>query len=290
MSAFADPRIAATASSAVYSAAGRVTQMVSQDGTSTYGYDAKSQLTSGTHTFQTDETYTYDNNGNRTMSGYQTGDDNRLTSDGTYNYTYDDEGNRTLRTSISTGEVTEYVWDYRNRLVKVTDKNAQGTTTQVVEYAYDVFNRRIAKSVDTSSPFDMTDAVIERYVYDDIHNSMASLDGGNVVLDFVDPDGSGTQPMALAKRYLHGEAVDQILAQEDVTKTLSDTSRTTLAAGRQPRQRPRPGQAGRHDRRALYLRHVRYRHQRRHVADPLPVHQPRTRHGHGSSIQPRPLV
>ncbi len=32
----------------------------------------------------------------------------RVTSDGTYNYTYDDEGNRTRRTSISTGEVTEY--------------------------------------------------------------------------------------------------------------------------------------------------------------------------------------
>ncbi len=59
----ADPRIAATASSAVYSVASRVTQMVSQDGTSTYSYDAKSQLTSGAHTFQTDETYTYDNNG-----------------------------------------------------------------------------------------------------------------------------------------------------------------------------------------------------------------------------------
>ncbi len=63
-------------------------------------------------------------------------------------------------------------------------------------------------------------------VYDDIHNSLASLDGGNVVLDFVDPDGSGTQPMTLAKRYLYGEAVDQILAQEDVTKTLGDASRT----------------------------------------------------------------
>ena len=71
----------------------------------------------------------------------------------------------------------------------------------------------------------MADAVIERYVYDDIHNSLASLDGGNVVLDFVDSDGAGTQPMQLAKRYLYGEMVDQILAQEDVTKNLSATDR-----------------------------------------------------------------
>lgn len=46
-----------------------------------------------------------------------------------------------------------------------------------------------------------------------------------MVLDFVDPDGSGTQPMALAKRYLHGEAVDQIFAQEDVSKNLSAADR-----------------------------------------------------------------
>ncbi len=200
--------------------------MVSQDGTSTYGYDAKSELTAATHTFQSNESYSYDNNGNRTMTGYQTGDDNRLTNDGTYSYQYDAEGNRTRRTKTSTGEVTEYEWDYRNRLVKVTDKNSQGTVTQVVEYTYDVFDRRIAKEVDTASPFDMADAAIERYVYDDIQNGLVSLDGGNVVLDFVDPDGSGGQSIALSKRYLYGEVVDQILAQEDVSKTLGDADRT----------------------------------------------------------------
>jgi len=122
--------------------------MTSQDGTSDYGYDKSSQLTSAVHSFQTNESYTYD-----------------------------------------------------------------------------LFNRRIAKEVDTTSPFDMADAAIERYVYDDIHNGLVSLDGGNVVLDFADPDGTGAQPMALAKRYLYGEMVDQILAQEDVTKNLSATDR-----------------------------------------------------------------
>jgi len=62
--------------------------MVGQDGTSTYGYDTTSQLTSATHTYQSNETYSYDANGNRTMTGYQTGTDNRLTNDGTYTYTY----------------------------------------------------------------------------------------------------------------------------------------------------------------------------------------------------------
>jgi RHS repeat-associated protein len=140
-------------------------------------------------------------------------------------YTYDEEGNRTRRTNSSTSEVTDYEWDYRNRLTKVTEKNSSGTTTQVVEYIYDVFDRRIGKEVDTTSPFTMTDAAIERYVYDDIHTSLASLDGGNVVLDFVDDDASDSTPIALSKRYLHGDVVDQILAQEDVSKTLSDTQR-----------------------------------------------------------------
>ncbi len=62
-------------------------------------------------------------------------------------------------------------------------------------------------------------------LYDDIQNGLASPDGGNVVLDFADPDGSGQQSIALAKRYLYGEVVDQILAQEDVTKNLSATDR-----------------------------------------------------------------
>jgi YD repeat-containing protein len=185
-----DPRVAATAASAVYSAPGRVTQMTSQDGTSTYSYDITSQLTAATHTFQTNESYSYDDNGNRDMTGYLTGDDNQMTNDGTFSYTYDEEGNRTQRTHSTTGDVTEYEWDYRNRLTKVTEKNSSGTTTQVVEYIYDVFDRRIGKEVDTTSPFTMTDAAIERYVYDDIHTSLASLDGGNVVLDFVDDDAS----------------------------------------------------------------------------------------------------
>ena len=159
------------------------------------------------------------------MTGYQTGTDNRLTSDSTYTYEYDKEGNRTTRTNTTTYAVTEYTWDYHNRLTQVTEKDMMGTTTKVVEYMYDVLDRRIAKEVDTTSPFDMADAVIERYVYDDIHNSLASIDGGNVVLDFVDSDGAGTQPMQLAKRYLYGEMVDQILAQEDVTKNLSATDR-----------------------------------------------------------------
>jgi YD repeat-containing protein len=98
-----DPRVLATASGAVFGGLGRITQMVSQDGTSTYGYDAKSQLTSTTHSYQSNETYTFDHNGSQAMTGYQTGTDNRLTNDGTYTYQYDDKRNRTRRTTAAQG-------------------------------------------------------------------------------------------------------------------------------------------------------------------------------------------
>jgi hypothetical protein len=81
---------------------------------------------------------------------------------------------------------------------------------------------RIARDVDTTSPFDLGDAAIERYILDDA-NGVMSLDAGNVILDFVDPDGpDGMTDLSLSKRYLCGSAVDQILAQEDVTESLGD--------------------------------------------------------------------
>ena len=207
-----------------YDSLSRVTQSSSQDGTSDFTYDATDQLTAAVHSFQTDEAFSYDANGNRTNTGYTTGGDNQLTNDGTFSYTYDSEGNRLTRTKTATGEVTAYQWDFRNRLTQVTEKDAQGATTKVVAYTYDAFNRRIAKAVDTTAPFTLTDAAIERYILDDA-SGIASSTGGNVVLDFVDPDGNGAATLDLQRRYLYGEAVDQILAQEDITQLISSPDR-----------------------------------------------------------------
>jgi YD repeat-containing protein len=90
-----------------------------------------------------------DGNGNRTNAGYSTGVNNRLTSDGVFSYEYDANGNRTKRTEIATGNVTEYVWNHRDRLTKVTSNDAVGNETKTAEYTYDVNNRRVAKTVDT---------------------------------------------------------------------------------------------------------------------------------------------
>jgi RHS repeat-associated protein len=187
-----------------YDNANRIIQSSGTDGTQDYSYESTNQLTVATHTTQTDEAYSYDANGNRTNSGSSTGTNNQLLTDGTYNYEYDGEGNRTKRTEIGTGKVTEYVWDYRNRLTSVLFKDAGGNVTKTIQYTYDVNDRRIGKQIDG--------VTTERYVYD----------GSNIALVF---DGTGTQ----THRYLYGVGVDQVLADErggTVVWALSDNQGT----------------------------------------------------------------
>jgi YD repeat-containing protein len=103
-----------------FDVASKLTKIVSSvDGTVDYAYDVTNQLTGVDHSNQTDEAYQYDANGNRVNAGYQTGTNNQLLADGQFTYEYDGEGNRTKRTEVATGKVTEYIWDYRNRLAGV---------------------------------------------------------------------------------------------------------------------------------------------------------------------------
>ena len=180
-----------------YDKANRITQAVSPDGVSDYNYDQTDQLVDADHDYQESENYVYDNNGNRVNDGYVTGENNQLLSDGTYDYEYDAEGNRVKKTEIATGEVTEYEWDYRNKLVAVETEDSAGNVIANSEYTYDVFDRRIAKSVDADGEGAGV-AEVERYVHD----------GDHIALTF---DGFGNQ----IERFLHGTGIDQVLAQEN---------------------------------------------------------------------------
>jgi len=125
----------------------------SLDGNTTYDYDFLGQLISADYANATitDESYTYDSNGNRVVangSTYTTSTNNELTSDGAYTYTYDDEGNRISKQNSTNREL--YTWDYRNRLTKVTQQEWDSTTetwttTQTIEYTYDYNNVWIRK-------------------------------------------------------------------------------------------------------------------------------------------------
>ena len=149
-----------------------------------YGYANNDELKTADYslTTRTNEAYSYDANGNRTNTGYVTGTNNQLSSDGTYAYTYDDEGN--LKTRTGNGSTRTFTWDYRNRLTSVVENSIT-----LGSYGYDASNQRISKT---------TGGVTTRYVYD----------RGNVALEF---NGTATTPNV---RYLYGTQVDQILAQD----------------------------------------------------------------------------
>lgn len=181
-----------------YDFANRVTGFNSPSGNTSYSYDKLDQLTGADYTTQNDENYSYDDSGNRTNSGYQTGSNNQLNSDGFYNYEYDGEGNLRKRADIVTGEVTEYSWDYRNRLTQVVGKNGGGSVIKSAKYTYDGLNRRIVKEVDADGAGSGV-SQFDRLVYD----------GQHIALSF---DGGGNQ----THRYLHGVQTDQILADEGV--------------------------------------------------------------------------
>src|SRR5579875_3710623 len=158
----------------------------------TYSYDANGELTGASGTLNGSNysvSYSYDLNGNRTMAGYQTGTGNELLSDGTYNYTYDKDGNTLTQTNIATGSVTYYTWDYRNRLVEVKEESSSGTVLNDEKFTYDVFNNRIAVSLNGTPQL------------------YTVYDGANAYLDF---NGSGQ----LTERYLYNpNALSQFYGQ-----------------------------------------------------------------------------
>ncbi|MEM6472792.1 MAG: RHS repeat-associated core domain-containing protein, partial [Planctomycetota bacterium] len=204
--------------------ANRITGQVIDDDTVAYSYDLTGQLFSADHSAPAvpDELYAYDLNGNRTEShlhgtGYITGGNNRLLSDGTSNYEYDDEGNQVRRVSIATGEMTAYEYDHRNRLVRATIRNASGDVTGSSEFVFDVFGRRITSVNDTDGD-GPAGAIRENYIYD----------GENVWADF----GETGQ---ILTRYMFGDSIDSNIGRwrvgEESAWYLTDyigTTRVTL--------------------------------------------------------------
>jgi RHS repeat-associated protein len=196
-----------------------LTSCTSIDGTANYSYDPTGQLLAASYTDgQASESYAWDANGNPAGSGDVVGPNNELLSDGTYTYTYDAEGNRTSKFIdanadgvLDSGDtaVTQYTWDARNRLVGVTNYATEGgPATQTVTYSYDAENRWVGENIET---FDTTGDVLTN------HETCFAYDGNQIVLEF-DKDGSGDGAAAdLSDRYVSGPAVDQVLADEQVT-------------------------------------------------------------------------
>ncbi len=151
-----------------YDLASRITAETLNGGAPTsYSYDATDELTN-----DSDVTYTYDLNGNRTMTGYATGPANELTSDGTWNYFYDKNGNQIAKTNISTGEMFSYGYDNRNRFVSAQDTTTSGVQMQAT-YVYDALDQRIEKDVWTGSTMTTRFTFDRRQIWADLSSTNA---------------------------------------------------------------------------------------------------------------------
>jgi YD repeat-containing protein len=149
--------------------------------------------------------------GNRTNTGYDTDPNNRLASDGVYDYEYDSEGNRTRRTRISDGTVTEYTWDHRNRLTKVTELDELGgNVTKEVDYQYDVNERLVGKILDPDGEGE-EEATEEYYAYDQTPFSTRE-NASQMLFRF-----EGSEVSDLKSRYLWAPVVDLLLSEEKLT-------------------------------------------------------------------------
>jgi YD repeat-containing protein len=184
-----------------FDAASRITQIVDIDGARDFAYDDTNQLVSATHinNSYSDEGFTYNANGNSVAAALTTKPGNRLLADATY----DADGNLLRSTHRANQTVRDFTWDHRDRLTCIVDQDATNAETREVRFTYDTLNRRIAKAVDTT-PADAVDAAIAHFVYD----------REDVLLDFLESDGSGPSDPVPRIRYLH-PAYDQIDAQDD---------------------------------------------------------------------------
>jgi RHS repeat-associated protein len=192
----------------VWDAGNRLTSVASlADGLSSFTYDDVHQLTSAVYTNHPNLSFSYDANGNRTGSGYSTGDDNQLLTDAQSSYQYDLNGNLIRRTNTATGAVTEYSYDHRDRLTTIRFRgSSSGPVTKQVNFDYDALNRRVAQSVDNNG--DNIADESEYYVNDGLRSAREGA--GDMLLLRLDSSGN------VASRYLYGAAIDEILAEENI--------------------------------------------------------------------------
>jgi RHS repeat-associated protein len=170
-----------------YDLGSRLTAETLNGNTKSYSYDLTNQLTNDSSV-----TYTYDLNGNRTMTGYQTGPGNQLTNDGTWTYTYDAEGNLSQK-SRATGETWSFSYDVWNHMVGAKDVSGTGTTLTLATYVYDAFGNRLESDVWTSSS---GSTATTRFGYDG-RSAWADLNSSN----------------QLQTRRLYLDGVDQVFAR-----------------------------------------------------------------------------
>lgn len=181
-----------------YDAGGRAVRRETDSNTTQFTYDALGQVITAAHTSQPDESFEFDATGNRQGADTTVGAANRLEQSGTRVLLHDSEGNRVRETDLASGEVTDYTYDHRNRMVSATRRNGDGVVILEVQYRYDFFDRIIARTVDRdgSGPAEPS---TELYVWDEQQLSLVLAADGTPI-----------------RRVLTGQSLDFVLAEENL--------------------------------------------------------------------------
>jgi RHS repeat-associated protein len=161
-----------------FNAVNSITQMVDNAGTHNYSYDSLGRLIGTTHPNQPNESYTYDDVGNRTAShqgsSYSYQAFNRPVSANGTSFGYDSNGNQIAKTDASGTWI--YTWDYENRLTQASQSGGVR-----VNYTYDALGRRVQR-ISTSNG-------TTKFVYDG-PDVVRDLDGsGNAIADYLNAPG-----------------------------------------------------------------------------------------------------
>ena len=138
----------------------RLIETLTNNTPTTYTYDKIGQLLARKVADIEQEQFTYLLGGDRDHGTGEEINANRITDTTTHTLTYDAAGNITQKLEKATGHTTTYTFNHRNHLTAVTKKDEEGTTLLTATYTYDVDNRRIAKTVNSTTTY---------YTYDRSH-------------------------------------------------------------------------------------------------------------------------
>jgi RHS repeat-associated protein len=182
-----------------YDAADRVTSKIEDGTTTSFNYDLASQLTEdGASTFG------YDATGNRTNSGYVTDPGNRMQTDGVWTYTFDAEGNLTKKSQGASSDTWVYTYDNRNQMTSAAFSLTDGgSVTQQVTYVYDAIGNRIESDI-----WDGATTTTQRYGMDGWDPAKPSPVGTENFDTWVQLDGSN----ALIRRRVTGTGFNEQIA------------------------------------------------------------------------------
>jgi RHS repeat-associated protein len=161
-----------------YNGVGNVSMMTDEADTAEYGYDSLDQVVMAEYTNPSlpTESYEYDPLGNRITShissSYTHNEANQLIEDDQNTYSYDNNGNMIAKVDKSTSDSTEYIYNYRNRLIGVNEYAGGAALSMQADYSYDGLERRINKYVDGDTTL---------YIYD-ASNFIGEYDGGQALI------------------------------------------------------------------------------------------------------------